>query len=307
MAGPYDLGSAVTPTDIQLTLTDANGNPANGSSVVLTLTLPDQTTATPAVANPQAGTYQLSAPYVTTQAGHFTWAWTWSGTSAASSETIDSFEVRQVPDPTIISLAEAREILKIPAGNTTYDQQIRGFSQAVTEWVEHMVGPCVTRQFTEVIRATGTTLILSKTPVRTDLGATLSNPNRPDGSTTNGLVSITPLLTYGFMYPIDQLLVDGPKGIVRQYAGLPFLYSGDPYGQYKAVWWAGRAIIPFGIYEGAKIALKHVWAVERGGVTSAASFGESETTPTGYGFAVPNRAIQLLVPHAGKASLAAFA
>lgn len=72
-------------------------------------------------------------------------------------------------------------------------------------------------------------------------------------------------------------------------------------------YWAGRKVIPWGIYEAAKITLKHVWAVERGGVAQDASFGESETTPVGVGFAVPNRAVQLLTPHAGKASKAAFA
>lgn len=306
--GPYDLGSAVPAGDITLTLADAAGAPANATpDPVLTLTLPDRSTATPAVANPVTGTYQLQAPYVTAQAGHHLWGWTWTGALTATTQAVDTFEVREAPDPTIISLAEARNILKIPAGVTGFDQEIRGYSQAVTEWVEYTVGAVVTRQVTKLVRAQGTVLILPDTPVRTDLGTTLNTTNRRDGSTTNGLVSITPLLAYGFMYPVDDLIVDGPSGIVRHVAGLPFLYSGDPYPQYRATWWAGRAVIAFGIYEASKIVLKHVWAVERGGVAAAAAFGEEETTPTGFGFAVPNRAVQLLTPHAGKASKAAFA
>jgi hypothetical protein len=307
VSGPYDLSSAIPVTDIQLTLTDSSGNPANGSGVTLTLTLPDNSTATPTVANPSTGTYRLNAPYVPAQAGHYLWTWTWTGTFTASSETVDSFEVRASPDPTIVSLAEAKEILKL-TGVSTYDQQIRGFSQAVTEWIEYTVGPVVTQQVTEVVRAQGTVLVLSKAPIRTDLGTVFSSANRRDGSTTNGIVSIQPLLTYGFAYDLSQLLVDPQRGLVRQYAGLPWFYSGDPFGQHSITYWAGRAVVPFGIYEAAKIALKHVWAVERGGVSSGAvAYGESETTVTGYGFAVPNRAIELLTPHSGSASRAAFA
>lgn len=308
MAGPYDLGSAVPVADIQLTLADGSGAAANGTGVTLTVTLPDGTTATPAVANPVTGTYQLQAPFAATQAGHYLWTWTWSSTSVATSETIDSFEVRVAPDPTIISLAEAREIVKL-TGTTAYDQEIRSFSQGITEWVEYVVGPVVTQQVTETVRAQGRVLVLSKPPVRTDLGTTLSAAGRRDGSTTNGIVSITPELSYGFMYDLDQLLVDGPRGIVRQSAGLPFFYSGDPFGQFIVTYWAGRKVIPWGIYMATKIALKHVWAVERGGMSSGAAgaYGESETTPTPFGFAVPNRAVQLLMPHSGSASRAAIA
>lgn len=305
--GPYDLGSAVPVTDIQLTLTSDGTTPANGTGVTLTVTLPDGTNATPALANPQAGTYQPAAPYVTVQPGHHLWAWTWTSASVATSETIDSFEVRVAPDPTITSLAEAKEILKLQS-DSSFDQVIRGFSQAITEWIEYTCGAVVTRQVTEVVRAQGRVITLGTVPVRTDLGTALDPSGRRDGSTTNGLVSITPLMSYGFMYDLSQLNVDGPRGIVRQLQGLPFFYSGDPYSQFLATWWAGRKIIPWGIYEAAKIALKHVWAVERGGsVSGAVAYGEEETVQTGFGFAVPNRAVELLTPHSGSASRAVFA
>jgi len=305
--GPYDLGAAVPPGDLAFRLTDGAGNPVDGSPSppVLTVTLPDATTQTPAVAHIGLGEYQPASPFAVTQAGHHLWAW--QATGASLGAYVDSFEVRVAPDPTIISLAEARDILKM-GSDTSRDSIIRGYSQAVTEWVEYVVGPVVTQQVTEVVRAQGTVLILSKPPIRTDLGTTLANPNRRDGSTTNGLVSITPVLTYGFMYDLDQLLVDGPRGIVRQYAGRPFFYSGDPYSQYNVTYWAGRKVIQWGIYEASKIALKHIWAVERGGtVSGAAGYGESETQPTPMGFAVPNRAVQLLTPHSGGASRAAIA
>lgn len=306
--GPYDLNTAVPPADLALTITNVAGTAVNAAlTPVLTLTLPDQTTATPAVANTTTGTYQPSAGYVGAQAGHFTYAWSFAdnGAYVAVTPMVDSFEFRLAPDPTIISLAEAREILK--RTDTTQDQIIRGYSQGITEWIEYTIGPVVTRQVTEIIRANGMVLTLPKMPVRTDLGTTLDTTNRRDGSTTNGLVSITPLLTYGFMYPISDLIVDGPSGIVRHVAGLPFLYSGDPYSQFQAVWWAGRKVIPWGAYEAHKIALKHLYAVERGGLSQAAAYGESEVVDTGFGFAVPNRAMELLTASSGKATRAVFA
>jgi hypothetical protein len=308
--GPYDLGAAVPAADLALLVTNDAGNPVSTASTPrLTLTLPDQTTATPAVTQASTGTYQPAADYVPAQYGHFIWAWSFTDAGAyiPASPMTDSFEVRQSPDPTIISLPEAREILKRPAGDTSQDSIIRGYSQAISEWVEYVAGIVVTRQVTDVIRAQGQVLILPKVPVRTDLGTALSTVNRRDGSTTNGLVSITPLLTYGFMYDISDLLVDGPSGIVRHVAGLPFFYSGDPYSQYKATWWAGRKVVGWGIYEAAKIALKHLYAVERGGLGMSAAFGEEEVTDTGFGFAVPNRAVELLMAHGGRASRAVIA
>ena len=309
--GPYDLGGPVPTGDLPFYVTDDSGAPVNASETpVLTITLPDQTTATPTVNDSPAvtGTYLPADPFVTTQAGHHLWAWTVGGTYPGA--YVDSFEVREAPDPTIISLAEAREILKLPVTDTTHDSVIRGYSQAITEWVEYVCGPVVTRQVTEVIRAQGQVLILSKPPIRTDMGTTLDASNRRDGSTTNGIVSVTPLLTYGFMYELDQLLVDGPRGIVRQSAGLPFFYSGDPYSQYEVTYWAGRAIIPWGIYEASKISLKHVYGVNRGGMAAASASmasADEEETPTGFGFSVPSRAVELLTPHSGKASRAAIA
>lgn len=305
--GPYDLGAPVPTGDLAFTVTDDAGNPiAASTSPVLTITLPDGSTAAPGVSTHSLGVYTPTSPYVTTQAGHHLWAWTVGGLWPGA--YVDSFEVRAAPDPTIISLAESREILKVPAGDTSRDGIIRGYSQAITEWIDYTCGPVVTRTVTEIVRAQGTVLVLPKTPVRTDLGTTLDTTNRRDGSTTNGIVSIIPLLTYGFMYDLSSLIVDGPAGLVRHVAGLPFLYSGDPFSQFEVVWWAGRKVIPWGIYEAHKIALKHLYAVERGGLASAASYGESEdTSNTGFGFAVPNRAIELLAAHSGKGSRAAFA
>lgn len=308
--GPYDLGAPVPPADLAFTLTDSSGDPVQAASTlpVLTVTLPDQTTDTPAISwDSGSSTYRPSAPLVTTESGHHLWSWLCTDATYPGAY-VDSFEVRLAPDPTIIALAEANEILHITAPTPASNSIVRGYSQAVTEWIEYECGPVVTRMFTENCRAQGRALVLSKAPVRTDLGTTIDTTYQRDGSTHNGIVSVTPLLSYGFMYDLDQLITDPVTGIVRHAAGFPFFYTADYLAQYKVTYWAGRKVIPWGIYEASKITLEHVYQIERGGVAAQdVTAGESTTFLPGFGFAVPNRAIQLLSPHTGSAIRAAFA
>lgn len=298
---PWYQGAAVP---LNWTSTDTSGNPFEGTSVTLTVTLPDGTTASPTVTHNGSGSY--SASLVTAQPGHHLVAWTAAATGKADAFA-DSFEVQPAQDPTIVSLAEAKEILQLTS-TTQQDMLLQGYNAAATEVAEYICGPVVTRQVTEVIRAQGRVMVLSKAPVRTDLGTTLDPSGRRDGSTTNGIVSITPLMTYGFMYDLSQLLTDGPSGIVRHNAGLPFFYSGDPYAQFQAVYWAGRKVIPAAVYQGAKMILEHLYQVKRGGVNAAdVASGELVTTLPGFGYAVPNRALELFATASGGASRAAFA
>lgn len=296
---PWYQGSAVPLTWVN---TDTSGDPQTAATVTLTITLPDRTTATPLVTSSGTGVY--NAQYVTTQAGHHVILWVASD-AVFPGAFADSFEVQPSADPTIVSLAQAKNILKL-TGTTELDADLQSFNASATEVAEWACGAVVTRMHTEVIRASGRALILSRSPVRTDLGTTLDPSNRRDGSTTNGLVSITPLLSYGFMYDLDQLLVDPDTGIVRHLSGFPFFYTSDYLAQYKVVYWPGRAVIPAAIYLGARIILEHLYQVTRGGAGAQdVAAGESVTVVPGFGFAIPNRALELFATVSGSA--AAFA
>lgn len=298
---PWYQGAAVP---LNWTSTDTTGTPFEATSPTLTVTAPDGTTSSPSVTHNGGGSY--SATFITTLAGHHLVAWTATATGKADA-FCDSFEVQPSADPTIVSLAEAKEILQL-SGTTAQDLLLQGYNAAATEVADYVCGPVVTRQVTEIVRAQGRVLVLSKAPVRTDLGTTLDPSGRRDGSTTNGLVSITPLLSYGFMYDLNQLLVDGPSGIVRHNAGFPFLYSGDPFSQFQAVYWAGRKVIPAAIYQGAKIILEHLYMIKRGGVGAQdVASGETTTVVPGFSFAIPNRALELFSTASGGASRAAIA
>jgi hypothetical protein len=293
---------AVVP--LSFTNTDTGGNAQDAATVTVTVTLPDGSTSTPSVTHSPPGVY--NAAYTTTQAGHHVILWV-AADATYPGAYADSFEVQPSADPTIVSLAEAKEILQL-TGTTSQDMLLQGYNAAATEVAEYICGPVVTRQVTEVIRAQGRAMVLNFAPVRTDLGTTFSAANRRDGSTTNGIVSITPLLTYGFMYDISQLLVDPDTGIARHFAGLPFFYTADPLAQWKVTYWAGRKVIPAAVYQGCKMILEHLYQVKRGGVGAQdVASGESVVTLPGFGYAVPNRAVELFATASGAASRAAFA
>lgn len=298
---PWYQGAAVP---LNWTSTDTTGTAFEGTSVTLTVTAPDGTTSSPSVTHVGSGVY--SASFTTTLAGHHLVAWTATATGKADA-FCDSFEVQPSADPTIVSLLEAKEILQL-TNTTSQDLILQGYNAAATEVADYICGPSVTRQVTEVVRAQGKVVTLSKAPVRTDLGTTFSGANRRDGSTTNGIVSVTPLLTYGFMYDISQLLVDPDTGLVRHFAGLPFFYSSDTFAWISVTYWAGRKVIPAAVYEGAKIILEHLYMVKRGGVGAQdVAAGESVTVVPGFSFAVPNRALELFNTASGQASRAVFA
>jgi hypothetical protein len=295
---PWFTGAQVPLT---FTLTDTSDNPQNAaslSSVTCTVYLPDGTTATPAVTNPSQGTYE--AIYTTTQAGHHVFVWV-STDSAYPGAFSDSFEVQAVPDATIVSLAEAKEILHLTS-TTEYDAKIQGYNAAATTWIEYVCGPVVQQTIVERLPSRGVMQALSKPPVIELVAWT----DYPPGMAGLGIVipdpasPMFPTMYFGIPYPLDQLYADPATGIVTHTSGLPFIY-----GSYMWQYQAGRLVIPAGIYEASKIVLKHLYMVESAGAGTGTGAGDEETTATPFGFAVPNRAFELLLPYMGASRMVA--
>ena len=296
---PWFTGAQVP---LSWTLTDTQGNPVNPvsgtSAVSCTVYLPDGTTASLAATNPSTG--ELAAVYTSTQPGHHVFVFI-STDATYPGAFSDSFEVTAVPDTTIVSLAEAKEILHQTA-STDNDNKIQGYNAAVTNWVEYVCGPVVVQTVTETLPAFGIQTVLSKPPVLelvawtevpaelANLGITLPSPPSPMIRTR----------VYGIEWPLTQLYADPRRGIVTHTSGLPFFYCAYVW-QYQA----GRQVIPAGIYEATKIALKHLWMVEAAGTGTGTGTGDEETSMTGFGFAVPNRAIELLMPYSAPSRMVA--
>lgn len=286
---PWYQGAAVP---LAWTSTDTAGNPFEGTTVTLTVTAPDGTPATPAITHDGNGSY--SAQYITTQAGHHLVAWTAVDTSSHADAYADTFEVQPISDLTIVSLAEAKDILQLTT-TSQYDARLQGLNASATEVVEYFCGPVVQRTVTETLPARGLETHLSQAPVidlvawtqvppeLSGLGITVPNPPSPMIRTR----------VYGIEYPLDQLYCDPRRGIVTHTSGLPFYYA-----SYIWLYKAGRPVIPNGIYEGNRIILEHLFAIMRGGAGAQdVAAGESTTFLPQFGFAIPNRALQLLTPY----------
>lgn len=262
----YDLG-AVVP--LGTTVRDSSGALANAGNMALTITLPDQTTVSvPAVAPTSTGTYAYDYPSV--QAGRHTVRWVATGVNAGA--YVDVFDVREAAPPMLFSLASAKDKLDIPATSTGDDEELREFIEATTAAVEFFVGPVARRTVQQVVQGDREAWVLHTTPVL-------------------AVTAITPLQSWQQAIDVSALDVDTHTGILRRTDWLWF-FSGD----YRVTYTAGRAIVPANVSLAAKLILQHLWRTKYGaarGVSSSDDFLATEQVP-GFGYAIPNRALQLL-------------
>jgi len=133
MASTFDLGSQVP---LGVTITDSNGNNANATTVVATITLPDGTTVTPSVTNSATGLYDTV--YTPSQTGRHLVAWLATGSNASS--YYDEFTVRDYTQLSIISLDEAKDHLNIALTTTNSDNELRRMIDAATSLAQSYTG-----------------------------------------------------------------------------------------------------------------------------------------------------------------------
>ncbi|MFD0353511.1 hypothetical protein ACFVHW_07140 [Streptomyces sp. NPDC127110] len=270
---PYDLGDTVR---LQAECRDPAGTLTDAATAAVTITLPDGTTASPSVTNPPSDTGVYSVDYPTVQAGRHGIRWSFTGPGAAYTDMVD---VRAAAPPLILSLADGRRHLRYAPGDTSDDEQIREWLESVTELVEGLCGPCVRRTVVEdhTIGSSGTyALALRRTPVLS-------------------VTSAAGILTGGESYLAADLDVDS-NGIVRRLDG------GRLYGPLRVTYVAGRALVPANLSSAARIILQHLWRTQYGASRAAGGIGGGDdyavTEPVaGFGYAIPNRALQLMEPH----------
>lgn len=284
----YDLGGVAV---LSWTATDSTGAPANGATCTLNITLPDGTSDGPHVLTGTAGVY--SYLFQTTQSGRHVYTFTATGVPGPGvgvGAYRDVFDVYLASPTTLMSLADTKELLRIPAATTQFDSDLRFFLEGVTAVIDHYCGPMVPRQVTERHHTGGEqTLMLMSPPVFQPVGQ------------PNPLVSITPVYTWGVPYnDLSQLSVDPRTGEVTHILGLPMFY-----GEYDIVYWAGRAYIKPNVMLGAQVILKHLWAMERNnGRLTGFTPSAADDVSVLFGFAIPNRALEMLQPDAAVAGIA---
>lgn len=262
-----DLGDVVALT---ATARDASGAAANAGGVVLTITLPDGSTASPEVVNPPAKTGEYEVAYPTSQPGLHAVRWVF--TDPASAHT-DVFNVLPAIPRQIMSLADAKQVLKKKTG--VNDDELRSVIAAATGIIEHRIGPVLRTVRRERHAAGGSAVALHESPVLE-------------------VLSVTHVRGGGPAVALADVDVDVDTGVLR---GLP---ATDLVIEYAA----GRRVIDQSILEAAGIIIDHLWATRRGHSARPGMFGQQPESPVNEeqaiayyaGFALPHRAAELLAP-----------
>ncbi|MFF4347534.1 head-tail connector protein [Streptomyces sp. NPDC001530] len=176
----------------------------------------------------------------------------------------------------LLTLTEAKAQLDIDG--TGDDVELQVYVDALTAAIERHVGPVENRAVTETTTDGGATLCLSHIPVVT-------------------LTSLVPVLTAGKAVQVSDVAVDAATGVLRRKDGAPF--CGGPW---TATYTAGRGSVPPTIKLAALILLQHLWRTQYGasrglsGIGGGEDFSVTEAVP-GWGYAIPNRVLQLLEPY----------
>ncbi|MEU4348305.1 hypothetical protein [Streptomyces sp. NPDC023838] len=177
----------------------------------------------------------------------------------------------------LLTLAEAKAQLDIQT--TADDVELLAYIESLTAVIENLVGPVEPRTVTETIHGNGsTTMVLGQRPVLS-------------------LTSLTPILSAGLPLDVAALALDPGTGELSRLDGRYF--GGGPW---TVTYQAGRADIPATINVAARILLQHLWRTQYGasralgGVGGGDDYSVNEPVP-GWGYAVPNRVLQLLEPY----------
>jgi len=174
----------------------------------------------------------------------------------------------------LLTLDEAKAQLDIDG--PTHDAELHAYIDALTPVIERHVGALEMRTVTETVDGRSA-LALAQAPVVS-------------------LTSLTPLLDGGLAVAPDEVFIDSASGVVRRRDGC--MFTGGPW---TAVYTAGRATVPPTINLAARILLQHLWRTQYGASRGMGSVGGGDdfsvTEPVaGWGYAVPNRVLQLLEP-----------
>jgi hypothetical protein len=217
------------------------------------------------------GTFHFDVPAGLT-AGRYRYWWQPTGTGAG--QIVDVFDVE---DPTetypIVSLDDAKT--DIGKTSTVNDAGLRTIIASTTAVVEQRVGPVMPRSFVDIITHPAPRICLHHTPVIS-------------------LTSLAAIYTGGQVDPLTALDFDPVTGVV---------WRPDRWrisGGQRITYVAGRLVVPAHFTEAALIIIGHLWETQYGGPTSPARIlgAEEVTVLPGWGFGVPNRALELLAPDA---------
>lgn len=243
----------------------------NPLTAALVVTLDGVVVSTPTITVPPTQTGTFSFQYPTTLSGRYVGVWSFTFTGGNTASYVETHNVQATDPGYLISLGAAKKHLNITS--TTDDDEITDWIAGITRVVEYYVGPCVPRTVVEYQR--GGTAVL-----RTD--------QRPVISVT----SVVPYLPLGGMSYGPSQFKATPEGTIRLSQGGGFYGAGD----YEITYVVGRKPLTANIIQAVKLILAHVWETQKGPAGSPIAGGNDESFVPGFGYAVPNRALEMLKP-----------
>lgn len=167
----------------------------------------------------------------------------------------------------ILDIAAAKKQLNITGDD--FDDELQDYINAAIECVDYHCGPTDPIEVTET-RASSGAIVLQITPV---LSITSINGQR-----------------YGAITTSDFRVT---SGVISPNYGISL--SSDVY---TVVYQAGREGVPATLRQAAKIILQHQWETMRGATRFGPMQGDDDATMVaGLGYAIPNRALQMMGPH----------
>jgi len=260
---------------------DGTGALAHAATATLTITLPDGTTAVPAITDAAVpGQYRLS--YQTTVPGRHT---AHAVTTGPVTAWDDEFDVAATPWPAMVSLADAKAQLNMSLADHTFDDELREYIAGVTGAVEEYKHEVIVR------RAVTDTLDLRRYGYGYGYGwYGYGQRFRLRSAPVISLVSVTSwdgVVTWD----VTQMRVS-PSGTVRVMAGPPVT------GLVDVIYTAGLNAIPARYKRGALVVLQHVWETQRGqGTVMSGVIGQEEHfRQPGEFFTIPGKAKEWLGP-----------
>ena len=191
----------------------------------------------------------------------------------------------------IVTVAEAKTHLNIPASDTSQDTEIQGFIDAAQPLIEDITGPVATASHTEYFDGGCSTIVLSWLPVVSVTSVTeyygLSTfplTNQPLGSQTDA-----------FGYTLDA----ATGQITRRTFGGEAAQFAAGAKNVKVVYTAGLNSTPGNVRLAALELIRHLWQQSQQGGRprfggNAILDGENHVP---IGFALPDRVVELLAPN----------
>jgi uncharacterized phiE125 gp8 family phage protein len=178
--------------------------------------------------------------------------------------------------PTVIDL---KAHVGLPSDVTDQDGELADMLDAAIEMVAAIVGPLTSETVTEVHTVNSGRLILRRMPA-------------------SSLTAITARhsLTDSLPLTVEEYELDPATGIVTALNGNRF------YGTYVVEYAAGAADLPASVRLAILIVAAHLFETQR--VPGVNRFGSPEDPAVSRGFALPNRAVELLAPYRTSVGLA---